>query len=90
MDFMGLILTIVIYVILFFIIDVATIKKDAPFRLRFMYAFGFFSLIVVVNLLSATSVEPPFIGITIFQISFCFILCGSYVLWHYLKNKDNK
>lgn len=89
MNFPTVLFTIAVYLVLFIMLDIATIKKEAPLKVRIMYAVGFFSLITLVNILSLTGIEPPHISVTIFQISFVLILTVAYILYHYFKNKDN-
>lgn len=87
MDFYTIIMTIIIYVVLFYLIEIITIKKDSPFSLRVKYAIGFFLLNLLVNILFVVSSNPPPLSVTIFQISFLVILSSSYIIWHHIKNK---
>lgn len=89
MEFKQIIAIILIYGILFFLIERVSFKDGGTLKSKIIYAVLFDLLIILYNLYSRTLEEPPLIIVTIFQISYVTILAVGYIIWQ-IKRKKNK
>lgn len=90
MDITQLILTVIVYIVLFFLLEKVIVTEGASIYFKLGYSLGFLALITIVNLLSRQSANPPETEITIFQISLVLLLVSSYMGYEFYKLKRNK
>lgn len=90
MDFTQVILTTIIYIVLFFLLEKIMINEKSSIYYKLGYSLVFAVLIILVNLLSRQMEEPPQIEVTIFQISLVILLVSLYMGYEVYKLKRNK
>lgn len=81
MGFTQIFITVLIYVVLFFVLERVSFKDDATLKNKIIYAVLFALLIILYNLFLTTIENPPELSVTIFQIGFVVVLSVSYIIW---------
>lgn len=83
MGIQQIVLPILIYLVIFFLIEKVSFKKDDKFKSKLIYAIGFVLLIIIINVLAMLGDNPPHVGITIYQITIAVIISVSYIFFEY-------
>lgn len=81
MGFVQIAATILIYGILFILIERVSFKNSGSLKNKIIYAVSFALIIILYNLYARTLEEPPFIYVTVFQIVYVTILAAVYIVW---------
>lgn len=90
MDITQIILTTIIYIVLFFLLEKVIVSEKASIYFKLGYSLVFMFLIILVNLLSRKAENPPQVEVTIFQIALVILLASSYMGYELYKLRRNK
>lgn len=85
MNILSAILAVLIYVVVFFVIERVSFKDSDKFVSKVLYACGFSILVIAVNIVVAVGPNRPHIGITLFLIGVALSISIGYIIWQYSK-----